>query len=100
MKDMLKRAVAGGIDKLEVDIINGEFVGQVIYALKREPYSERNYKSHLYMGTFGDVGKAFCNKAPSSIWRNNLGTGICKQCLKKLHKQHIASLELLIKSQN
>ena len=42
--------------------------------------------SHIYKGTMGNIKKAMCNKVPSSIWRNNLGSGICKTCLKNTLK--------------
>lgn len=58
-----------------------------ILGLERSPFSENKHKSHIYRGTFSDPGEPLCplgynrGKDGYSIWRNNIGLGICRRCL-------------------
>lgn len=52
-------------------------------------------KSHLYRGTFSEIGSPMCKKGWNrdggesySIWRNNVGEdGICFTCIKNARKE-------------
>lgn len=64
-----------------------------ILGLDRSPNAEYRFVSHIYKGTFHNPEKPMCKKGWNrddgtgfSIWRNNLGLGICKICLKNTLK--------------
>jgi len=39
-------------------------------------------KAHIYRGSFNEVGEGMCKKAPSLFARNDVGTGLCKMCIR------------------
>lgn len=62
-----------------------------ILGLNRVPFAETKYVSHIYQGTFSEPGDPMCPRGWNrgdgySIWRNNVGTHICKTCLKNTAK--------------
>lgn len=93
------------IDKLKQLIIADSEPFGVIIGLNRIPTPECNtYHSHLYYGTFSDPKEPLCpygwnrGKDSYSIWRGNVGRGICKRCLKRAYREYVLSLEMLNKS--
>lgn len=69
--------------------INGK---EYTLGLNREPLADKKWKAHLYQGTFGDPGWPMCwrgwnrDKGTAySIWRNNLGLGVCEDCKRRAH---------------
>lgn len=65
-----------------------------ILGLERTPGAENRFMSHIYQGTFSEPGDPLCPKGWNrdngesySIWRNNLGRGICGNCMRKLLKE-------------
>lgn len=59
------------------------------YILGLDRVERSEYKSsHIYKGNFSEIEKAMCSRASNSIWRNNLGNGICKICLKNTLKEY------------
>jgi len=73
-------------------LLRGEIPGYII-GLERTPGAENRFMSHIYEGSFDDPGDPLCPKGWNrdngkgySIWRNNLGRGICRNCMKKLTK--------------
>jgi len=74
--------------KVDVNSIpNGYIPGQ-------DRDTDRGQVTHLYKGTFGDLGLPMCKRGWNrdegtsySIWRNNIGKGgICKVCFKRALK--------------
>ena len=73
-------------------LINKELDGYIL-GLERTPGADIRFVSHIYQGTFSDPQEPLCPKGWNrdnghaySIWRNNVGRGVCKFCLKKLYK--------------
>jgi hypothetical protein len=65
---------------------------EYITGLNREPHADRRFKSHLYRGTFGDPGMPMCWRGWNrdggtaySIWRNNVGLGVCQDCKRRAY---------------
>lgn len=59
-----------------------------------EDRNELGCVAHLYRGTFQRVGNPMCRRGWNrlngfgwSIFRNNLGSGICKVCLRRALKK-------------
>ena len=79
--------------KLHNDLFKMEAKGFLL-GLERSPGSENRHMSHIYRGDFGDVGEPLCPKGYNrgkdgfSIWRNNIGKGICRMCLKNAAKEY------------
>lgn len=94
------------IHDTEMAILNREPTMGVIMGLARNKEHFESLHCHLYYGTFNEPGEPLCpygyndGKDGYSIFRGNVGRGICKLCLKKAHKQHLESIKLLIKSKN
>lgn len=71
---------------------------------KRVPYPECNtYHSHIYLGDYDELIEPLCpygwhKGGGFSIWRNNVGRGICRRCLKKAHQMRVNSIRALNKS--
>lgn len=91
------------LDEVEQELIKNEVPGLII-GLKRVPLPKCNtYHSHVYTGTFSDPEEPLCpygwNDGDGySIWRGNVGRGICKRCLKKAHEWRVQSIRALNKS--
>ena len=70
-----------------IKIPNGYITGQ-------ERSTDKGQVTHLYKGTFANVGLPMCKRGWNrdggtsySIWRNNIGKGgLCKTCLKRALK--------------
>lgn len=75
--------------KMELTRYNS--IGYVL-GLERTPYAENRFMSHIYKGQFDELEKPMCSrgwnrgKDSFSIWRNNIGKGICRNCLKNTLK--------------
>ena len=80
--------------ELERKLIDAEMDGYII-GLNRsidDEYVALRYVSHIYRGDFDEPEVAMCPKGMDkdgsfSIWRNNLGTHICKTCIKNTLKE-------------
>ena len=79
--------------ELQSKLIKCEMDGYII-GLDRSYNSDKIVVSHIYKGTFDEPEKPMCKKGWNrnngtgfSIWRNNLGLGICKTCLKNTLKE-------------
>lgn len=79
--------------RLHNDLFKMEAEGFII-GLERSPGAENKKVSHIYRGTFSEPGEPMCplgynrGKDSYSIWRNNIGLGICRRCLKNAAKQY------------
>lgn len=80
--------------KLHNDLFRCEAKGFVL-GLNRIPDPKCNkLSSHIYRGTFTDPKEPMCprgynrGKEGYSIWRNNIGKGICRTCLKNAAKEY------------
>ena len=81
----------------EISLLNKLFKCEMegyILGLDRSPFSDTKYRSHIYKGTFSNPEKPMCKKGWNrnngkgfSIFRNNIGLGICKICLKNTRKE-------------
>ena len=65
-----------------------------ILGLDRSPNAQTRFVSHIYRGSFGTPGDPMCPRGWNrdggesySIWRNNLGRDICKNCLKAVEQE-------------
>jgi len=74
--------------KLEIKLLNNKLEGFTL-GLKRTHNAHNRLVSHIYKGSFNKLEKPMCkrgwnrnNGKEFSIWRNNLGKGICKICIK------------------
>lgn len=73
--------------KLHNQLFKNEAEGFIL-GLERSYNSENKHVSHIYQGTFSEPGAPMCPKGYNrgtdgySIWRNNIGLGICRRCLK------------------
>ena len=76
----------------------------LIMGLARNKDHFETLHCHLYTGTFNEPGDPLCpygyndGKYGYSILRGNVGRGICRLCLKRAHKHHVASVKALIES--
>jgi hypothetical protein len=80
--------------KLHNDLLKNEAAGFIL-GLNRIPEPEcLRLSSHIYRGTFNEVGDPMCPRGWNrgedgySIWRNNIGKGICRTCLKAAAKEY------------
>ena len=80
-------------NELYKKLIENEMPGFII-GLDRSPNSQYRFRSHIYKGDFSEPGDPMCprgwnrEKGESySIWRNNLGTDICRTCIKNTLKE-------------
>lgn len=79
--------------KLHNDLFKLQAVGFLL-GLERSPDSDKKHLSHIYRGSMQDVGEPMCPKGYNrgkegfSIWRNNIGLGICRNCLKRAAKEY------------
>ena len=65
-----------------------------ILGLERGYEAEKRFVSHIYKGQYDNLEKPMCKRGWNrdegtafSIWRNNIGRGICKNCLKNTLKE-------------
>lgn len=63
-----------------------------ILGLDRSVDAEKRFMSHIYRGSFMEPGDPMCERGWNrlggySIWRNNIGRGICGICLKRVEKE-------------
>ena len=78
--------------KLHNDLFSLKCNGYIL-GLERSPNSENKHVSHIYRGTFQEPLEPLCPKGYNrdkdgySIWRNDIGLGICRVCLKNLIKE-------------
>lgn len=61
-----------------------------ISGLERTPGADMRFVAHLYEGPYHDPGLPMCSRGWNrdagtsySIWRNNLGKGVCKTCTRR-----------------
>lgn len=69
-----------------------------LLGLIRGTNNDDKHVSHVYRGTFSEVGAPMCHRGYNrgedgfSIWRNNIGRRICRNCigntLKELNRKH------------
>lgn len=71
-------------------LLNHNMPGFII-GLDRSANAGTRFVSHIYRGSFSNPGDPMCPRGWNredgySIWRNNLGRGICKTCLRAVAK--------------
>jgi len=92
------------INDTEQAILNKEGGMGVIMGLARNKEHIESLHCHLYYGTFSEPEEPLCpygyndGKDGYSIFRGNVGRGICRLCLRKAHKHHVASVKALNES--
>lgn len=86
------------INDLELALFNCELTGwdKVGYStgVDRSLRGQQGLlRSHIYKGEYDNLEKPMCNRGyrdkknkSFSIWRNNFGSGICRNCLKNTLK--------------
>lgn len=74
-------------------LLQAEMPGYIL-GLERTPGAEFRFVSHIYKGNFDGPLEPMCKKGWNrdkgkgfSIWRNNLGRHICRNCLKNTLKE-------------
>jgi hypothetical protein len=80
-------------NQIFIKLVEHAMPGYII-GLERTPGAQQRFVSHIYRGTFADPGDPMCPKGWNrdggesySIWRNNLGRDICKNCLRAVEKE-------------
>lgn len=71
--------------EIEHKLITHDYPGYILGLDRLKPAA----RSHIYKGTFSDPEEPLCPKGyredgSYSIFRNNLGSGVCRTCLKNL----------------
>ena len=94
------------INDTEQAILNKEPGMNIIMGLARNKDHFENLRCHLYDGSFSEPGDPLCpygyndGKYGYSIFRGNVGRGICRFCLKRAHKYHAASVKALAETKH
>jgi hypothetical protein len=90
MKDIKKLSIGKIAYLLECVQLDGFITGM---DRSKDDSHKLNKVAHIYRGSFYEPGDGMCKRSMGkdgyySIWRNNVGDkGICKICLRNVHKE-------------